>query len=84
MHTSGYKGWYALDEDPFHQCGMRAQDFDVILLRSKTHFRAVYAPLAEEIILIDTPDWGRYDLTSIPYQHVNRAEVYPFVEARPT
>ncbi len=69
----------AIDADPFVQFGLRAQDFDVILLRSKTHFRAVYESLAEEIIIIDTPDWGPYDLTSLPYKHVNRAEVYPFV-----
>ncbi len=73
----------AIDADPFTQFGMRAKDFDVILLRSKTHFRAVYESLAEEIIIIDTPDWGPYDLTSLPYKHVNRAEVYPFVDARP-
>jgi microcystin degradation protein MlrC len=71
----------AIDEDPFTQFGMRAQDFDVILLRSKTHFRAVYEPLAEEILIIDTPDWGPANLTAIPYRHVPRERTYPFTDA---
>src|SRR3546814_9008126 len=54
----------AIDEDPFVQFGMRTRDFDIIVLRSKTHFRAVYEPIAEEIVIVDTPDWGPADLRS--------------------
>ena len=48
----------AVDEDCFVQFGMRARDFDLIVLRSKTHFRAVYEALAAEILIVDTPDYG--------------------------
>jgi len=70
----------AMDEDPFVQFGFRVQDFDIILLRSKVHFRAVYEKLADEIIIIDTPDWGTAALTCLPYKHVLKKEYFPFTE----
>ncbi|MGY4627044.1 M81 family metallopeptidase [Bradyrhizobium sp. USDA 4486] len=70
----------AIDEDPFVQFGMRAQDFAIIVLRSKTHFRAVYETLAEEIVIIDTPDWGPADLKTLPYKFAPTATSYPFVD----
>jgi len=70
----------AIDEDCFTQFGFRAADFPIIVLRSKTHFRAVYEPLAEEILIVDTPDWGPADLTSLPYRHVPRDRVFPFAD----
>ncbi|MEX2697478.1 M81 family metallopeptidase [Rhizobium mongolense] len=70
----------AVDEDPFIQFGMRAKDFGIIVLRSKTHFRAVYEPLAEEIVIIDTPDWGPADLKTLPYQYAPTTTSYPFVD----
>ncbi|WP_026617583.1 M81 family metallopeptidase [Ensifer aridi] len=70
----------AIDEDAFVQFGMRAQDFAIIVLRSKTHFRAVYEPLAEEIVIIDTPDWGPADLMTLPYHRAPITTSYPFVD----
>ena len=70
-----------IDEDAFIQFGMDPRDFDVVVLRSKTHFRAVWEPLAEEIVIVDTPDWGPADLLTLPYRHVPRDRVYPFTEA---
>ena len=57
-----------VDEDPFTQFGMRAQDFGIIVLRSKTHFRAAYEPIADSILIVDTPDWGprRPDHAALP------------------
>ncbi|UCH73458.1 MAG: M81 family metallopeptidase [Rhodospirillales bacterium] len=66
----------AIDEDPFTQFGLAARDFDIIVLRSKTHFRAVYEKLAREILVVDTPDWGPADLTKLPFRRV-RPGVFP-------
>jgi microcystin degradation protein MlrC len=55
-------------------------DYDLVILRSKTHFRAVWEPLAEEIVIVDTPDWGPAELTGLPYRNVNRNHTYPFDE----
>jgi len=66
-----------VDEDPFVQFGMRTQDFGIIVLRSKTHFRAAYEPIADSILIVDTPDWGPADLTTLPYRHVDRSRMFP-------
>ena len=59
-----------IDEDRFRQFGLDPRCFDLIVLRSKTHFRAVFEPLAEAIVIVDTPDWGAADLTTLPYRNV--------------
>lgn len=70
----------AIDRAPFEQFGLRPEDFAIIVLRSKTHFRAVYEPLSEAILIVDTPDWGPADLTTLPYRQVPTNKVYPFSE----
>ena len=60
----------AIDADPFVQFGLDPNDFDIIVLRSKTHFRAVYEDLADRIIIAETPDWGPADLSTLPYRNV--------------
>ena len=67
---------FAIDLDPFIQFGLDVMDFDIVLLRSKTHFRAVYEDIAEEILIVDTPDWGPADLTTLPYRHA-RPGLFP-------
>lgn len=60
----------AIDADPFIQFGLDPNDFDIIVLRSKTHFRAVYEDLADRIIIAETRDWGPADLSTLPYRNV--------------
>jgi len=69
---------FAVDEDAFTIFGQEMRDFSTIVLRSKTHFRAVYEPLAERIVIVDTPDHGPADLTRLPYTRLDRANTYPF------
>ena len=59
----------AIDFDPFLQFGHDPADFDIVLLRSKTHFRAAWEGFATEIIIIDTPDYGPADVSKLPYRH---------------
>jgi microcystin degradation protein MlrC len=66
----------AIDRDPFDRLGLDPLDFDLVLLRSKTHFRAVWEELAQEIVIVDTPDWGPSDLRTLPYRQV-RPGVFP-------
>lgn len=68
--------WSAIDMDCFVQFDLDPTDFDIILLRSKTHFRELYEPLCQEIVIIDTPDWGPAELSSLPYEHLP-AGVFP-------
>ncbi|EHL99470.1 MlrC [Acetobacteraceae bacterium AT-5844] len=69
-----------VDEDLFIQFGLRTLDYKIIVLRSKTHFRAVYEKLAEAIIIVDTPDWGPADLTTLPYRQIDREKIFPFAD----
>jgi microcystin degradation protein MlrC len=59
----------AIDFDPFLQLGLDPTGFDIVLLRSKTHFRAAWEGVAAEIIIVDTPDYGPADLKTLPYTH---------------
>lgn len=67
-----------IDTDAFEQFGLDPMDYDLVILRSKTHFRAIWESLAEEIVIVDTPDCGPADLTTLPYRHVDRKNTYPF------
>ncbi len=70
----------AIDEDALTQVGLAVGDFDIVLLRSKTHFRAAFEPIASEIILMDTPDYGPADLTRLSYRNVPKDVVFPFIQ----
>lgn len=68
----------AVNGDPFYIFDQRPEDFDVIVLRSKTHFRDFYEPLVREILIVDTPDYGPADLTRLPYRQLDTSSVFPF------
>jgi microcystin degradation protein MlrC len=72
----------AIDDDCLTQFGQRLDQFDIIVLRSKTHFRAFFEPVSADILIVDTPDWGPADLTTLPYRYVPIDRVYPFAEPR--
>lgn len=69
---------FGVSGDPFYIFNQRPEDFDIIVLRSKTHFRDFYEPICEEILIVDTPDYGPADLTSLPYVRLDTQAVYPF------
>ena len=71
-----------MDTDPFTQCGLDIDEFDIIALRSKTHFRAAYEPIAGAILIVETPDWGPAELTTLPYRNAPPG-VYPITMAPP-
>lgn len=74
---------FAVDGDPFAIFGERPEDHDVILLRSKTHFRDFYEPLADRILVVDTPDLGPADVRLIPYRQLDTSRAYPWCDPPP-
>lgn len=72
---------FAVDGDPFFIFGEQPEDYDVILLRSKTHFRDYYEPMADRILVVDTPDLGPADVRLIPYRQLDTARAYPWSDA---
>jgi microcystin degradation protein MlrC len=73
---------FGVDEDAFRVFGQDPRAFDIIVLRSKTHFRQVYEELSAEILIVDTPDYGPADVCLIPYEKLDTSDVYPFCAAR--
>lgn len=65
-----------IDEDPFIQFGYDPGDFDIIVTKSKTHFRAVYENVGEEIIIVDAPGQCPADTSTFNYRNVPHG-VYP-------
>jgi microcystin degradation protein MlrC len=58
-----------IDADPMTQFGYDPMSFDIIVTKSKTHFRAVYEELGEEIIIIDAPGQCPADLSHFDYHN---------------
>lgn len=62
----------------FQTIGLDARSMDIIVLKSRVHFRRGFADtgLARAIIEVDAPGWGPADLTLLPYQNIPR-DIYP-------
>jgi microcystin degradation protein MlrC len=65
-----------IDLDPITQYGRQAADFKIIVTKSKTHFRAVYEEVGEEIVTVDAPAYSPVDLSVFDYTNVPRG-TYP-------
>ncbi len=65
-----------IDADPIIQFGYELNDFDIIVTKSKTHFRAVYEEAGEEIIIVDAPAYSPIDLSVFKYKNVE-PNLYP-------
>jgi len=74
--TSRMDGAGLNDTDPINQYGYEATDFDVIVSKSKTHFRGVFEDLASQIIIVDAPEYSPADLSRFEYQQAPD-DVYP-------
>jgi microcystin degradation protein MlrC len=59
-----------IDDDPMKQFDYDPSGFDIIVTKSKTHFRAVYEELGEEIIIVDAPGQCPADLSHFDYKNV--------------
>jgi microcystin degradation protein MlrC len=65
-----------LDNAIFKAYGIDFSKLDIIVLKSRVHFRAFYQNVAAEIIPIDTPCLGPADLTTLAYKNVPQG-LYP-------
>ncbi len=62
----------------FDRLGIDIQDLDIIVLKSRVHFRRGFyeTGLAGAIFEVDAPGWGPADLTTLPYQNIPQ-DIYP-------
>jgi microcystin degradation protein MlrC len=74
-------GGALIDEDPITQFGFDPRDFDIIVTKSKTHFREVYGEIGEEIVIVDAPGQCPADTTVFEYRNVPEG-VYPITRKK--
>jgi microcystin degradation protein MlrC len=56
-----------LGPEAFEGLGLNLADIDIIVVKSTQHFHAGFAPIAAEILHVDTPGALTLDFASIPY-----------------
>ncbi len=64
------------DAEGFRAFGIEPKDMDVLLVRSRVHFRAYYDRVAGEIIEVDAPGMGPADLSGLRF-HKIPADTFP-------
>jgi microcystin degradation protein MlrC len=62
----------------FDRLGIKLEGLDIIVLKSRVHFRRGYADtgIAGAIIEVDAPGWGPADLSTLPYKNIPK-NLYP-------
>lgn len=66
------------DVEIFRSFGIEPTDYQLLVVKANTSFRAGYEPFAHRICLADTPGTGTADLLRLSYTHLPR-NMYPFV-----
>ena len=66
------------DTNIFEPLGIPLDELDIIVLKSRVHFRRGYheTGIAGAIIEVDAPGWGPADLTTMPYENIPK-DIYP-------
>lgn len=62
----------------FEQVGIEIGELDIVVLKSRVHFRRGFADtgIAAAIIEVDAPGWGPADLTTLSYKNIPKG-LYP-------
>jgi microcystin degradation protein MlrC len=60
-----------------HSLGVFPERYQVVVAKGVNAPRAAYAPIAAEIVLVDTPGVTAADLSQLPYRN-RRRPLYPF------
>ena len=62
----------------FGRLGIKLEELDIIVLKSRVHFRRGYADtgIAGAIVEVDAPGWGPADLSTLPYKNIPK-NLYP-------
>lgn len=71
-----------MEPDELWGLGLRAEDYDVIAIKSRVHFRRGFddSGFAPTILLVepDEPFLGTVRLEGLPYEHLNLRDFYPY------
>ena len=71
------------DTNIFEPLGINFQEIDIIVLKSRVHFRRGYyeTGIAGAIFEVDAPGWGPADLTILPYKNIPK-DIYPVYQKK--
>jgi microcystin degradation protein MlrC len=71
----------ALEWDPalYVAVGLDPREAGLVFVKSPAHFRVSFGPLAERVLVADTPGAARVNLRRVPFRHVTRP-LYPLDE----
>ncbi|UCE06117.1 MAG: M81 family metallopeptidase [bacterium] len=66
------------DTTIFRPVGVDFKNLDIVVLKSRVHFRRGYheTGIAGAIFEVDAPGWGPADLSTLPYQNIPK-DIYP-------
>jgi len=73
------RGQTFIKED-FLRFGIPLQQRQLVAVKSSQHFYASFAPIASEVIYVDTPGVLSRDLTALPFKRITRPK-WPFDES---
>ena len=67
------------DPAMYHAVGLDPEDAALVFVKSPSHFKVSFAPLADRLLMADTPGPTRADLRKVKFSHVTRP-LYPLDE----
>ncbi|MDU1695796.1 MAG: MlrC C-terminal domain-containing protein, partial [Bradyrhizobium sp.] len=62
----------AFGRDFLTQLGCDPATRKLVVVKSAQHFRAAFAPIAADIIMVDAPGVVARDVTTLPYRKIKR------------
>jgi microcystin degradation protein MlrC len=65
--------------EAFTALGIDPRERKVVVVKSSNHFQAAFAPIAAEVIHASSPGALNLDVTTVPYEHVDRDQ-YPWTD----
>jgi microcystin degradation protein MlrC len=62
----------AVDQEMFRHVGVEPAETPILALKSTVHFRAHFQPIAETILVVQSPGAHVTDPVELPYRHLRR------------
>jgi microcystin degradation protein MlrC len=72
------KRFQPMDQEPFRHVGVEPGDCRIVALKSSVHFRAAFEPMAQDVLIVESPGAMIVDPTRLPFTRLR-----PGVRMRP-
>jgi microcystin degradation protein MlrC len=61
------KKFQPMDQEPFHHLGVDPKSYRIVALKSSVHFRAAFGPIAQDVLVVESPGVMIVDPTNLPF-----------------